>query len=784
MNDPASSLSRIHRALGDALAALAAELSSGAPEQPLPPGPMWDDLNDLKGALKASLVELKGGVFGVIPYDRAVIGAPDPQYVTVRDSQSRTGIQKDRAWMDENALIVYLGVLTFPHGACGSNSDIHVASMGLTASLTIQEDDIFTLCSYSVAGGEVKTGQDIYSALNMLGLNGSGRLWIGTPAPSKWKCGGMIPNLANARRTIMDFGFLLGGTALASFRNAKMQALGMMSGDTDETVTHVASAIAVSAGRADLADPLAICMAIAWPADPADADPAALPLNSLLSAVFSAAQSFLDAFESKEIAAFDKRRQAAVDAGVWSANGSQVGSLIHFVASSPPPPDAAAAATALANAAAARLRASNAVALAANTAAAAAAARARATTPALLDLTGYDPATAPTADVRALPAVRDGNPGAPAYAPTATWPPMTATPHALLAPPIDHAFRPLDTPLPPPLAPSPLESLRAQLAAIQSQIDSATAAPIGPPGPPASPPATAAHLPVTPATLPLPLLGPLAGILTGIDALRPPTPVGSPIPPDLAVWASIGSSAALVRLYALLPTPYIVLADDPYVDLTGPGAARAADRATRTFTTLHGIARTELRLQPLTDVEASVALLDITFSSPPDDIGHSIDRVGAVSFAMALVKQRRAAGPAPHTAPTDAAVPPTDLSTTKPPPDSTFSPPVLSTKTTPRQRFWAVSETAIDGIANNAAVWRAHGAGVRKPDGITEARHLLDSLTVAGDSRMSVSARAYMYIVSSGFVNGETAGRNAHCDTPHAAHHPRNRRGHSNVCPP
>ena len=153
MHSPDALLSQSHRALGDALIALAAELSSGAPEQSTTPGPIWDELNDLKGALKASLVELTGGVFGVIPYDRAVIGAPEPTFVTVRDSKSKTGIKKDQAWMDHNALNIWLGILTFAHGACSSNAEIQVASMGMNASLTIQEDDIFTLCTYTVGGG-------------------------------------------------------------------------------------------------------------------------------------------------------------------------------------------------------------------------------------------------------------------------------------------------------------------------------------------------------------------------------------------------------------------------------------------------------------------------------------------------------------------------------------------------------------------------------------------------------------------------------------------------------
>ena len=148
----------------------------------------------------------------------------------------------------------------------------------------------------------------------------------------------MIPTPAAARDTIMDFRGLVGGSALASFRHAKMHALGMMTGDTDEEVAHVATAIAVSAGRGDLADALTICLAIKNPTLGIPADPVTAPLEPLLNSVFTAVQSLLDAFESRELTAFDTRCQAAKDGGVWNGNVSQVGNLIHFIASAPTAP--------------------------------------------------------------------------------------------------------------------------------------------------------------------------------------------------------------------------------------------------------------------------------------------------------------------------------------------------------------------------------------------------------------------------------------------------------------
>ena len=75
-----------------------------------------------------------------------------------------------------------------------------------------------------MAGGVEHKDQDINKALQVLGLTDSKRSWLGSPAPSKWKSGGMIPTPAAARDTIMDFRGLVGGSALASFRHAKMHA--------------------------------------------------------------------------------------------------------------------------------------------------------------------------------------------------------------------------------------------------------------------------------------------------------------------------------------------------------------------------------------------------------------------------------------------------------------------------------------------------------------------------------------------------------------------------------
>ena len=186
---------------------------------PAPPGttegPVWEEKEALKDALKGSLILLKNGSFAFVPTGISIKTRSGGTVVMfVRDSKDASK-ERDEVWLSQNVEKVWLGICTID-GSRGAFADSLKFQGGMPATLEPIPESPTSNCWISVAGGD-RTKKPLSGAIlaDCLGLTGTGRMWAGGEPPSTWKQGAGLSKAADADATDVPVASLVGAASSA-----------------------------------------------------------------------------------------------------------------------------------------------------------------------------------------------------------------------------------------------------------------------------------------------------------------------------------------------------------------------------------------------------------------------------------------------------------------------------------------------------------------------------------------------------------------------------------------